>query len=161
MLTTNIMTPKTALDRPLTRPSSEFSTVSVMLALFMTTVTPRASAMMNAAPMKSPMPPTIPPTMPSSPRPPIRPTTIEATRNSAASSGKYQYQVIVLSRSLSPSAKSPHGMTEKIIRTKVNAKTHITVFCRPVISGGTDVGLQPQVLVARLRVRERLRRVAP
>ena len=105
-----------------------------MLELFMTTVMPRAKAMMNAAPMKSPMPDTMLLTMPSSPRRPSRPTITAPTRNRAASSGKYQPSVMVSRDSL----KSDHGITEKIISTKVSMKTQMTAFWPPVISGGSS-----------------------
>jgi hypothetical protein len=144
MLTTNIMMAKTPPARLLTTPSSACSTVSVMSALFITTVTPRASAMMNAAPMKSPIPPMIPCTMPSSPRPPMRPTTMEATRNSAASSGKYQPRVQACQLSLN----SFQGMTEKIMSRKVPAKTHSTAFCRPVIGSGSFVAASSKASTA-------------
>ena len=108
MFTTNIMTANSAPDRPVTSPSNACRTVSVMPELFIMTVTPRANAMMNAAPMKSPMPAMIELTIPSSPSLPTSPMMIAATRNRAANSGKYQPQV---TRSMA-GKKSDHGMTE-------------------------------------------------
>ncbi len=35
------------------------------------------------------------------------------------------------------SLKSRHGITEKIMSTKVSMKTQITAFCPPVISGAS------------------------
>src|SRR5690348_2015213 len=121
---------------PDTTPSSPCSTESVIEALFMIVVTPRATAMISAAPMKSPAPETMPVTVPSSPSPPTSPTSTAPTRNSAASSGKYQPSVMDSSEAL----KSPHGITEKIISAKVSPKIHSTVFCRPVIGYGGPAG---------------------
>ena len=110
--------------------------MSVIPALFMMVVTPRATAMMSAAPMKSPAPEMMPVTVPSSPSPPTSPISTAPTRNSAASSGKYQPRVMDSREGL----KSPHGITEKIISPKVSPKIHSTVFCRPVIGCGGPAG---------------------
>ena len=90
MLIRNISAPKTPLEVSLTMFSIECRIVPVISELFMITVTPRASTMIRPTPMKSPAPLTSVSVMPFSPRPPMRPTTIAITMNSAASSGKYQ-----------------------------------------------------------------------
>src|SRR5215471_12362245 len=131
-LTRYITTMNAPLGSPLTAPSRACSTVSVIPALFMMVVTPRATAMMSAAPMKSPAPEMMPVTVPSSPSPPTSPTSTAPTRNSAASSGKYQPSVMPSREAL----KSPHGITEKIISRKVSPKIHSTVFWRAVIGSG-------------------------
>src|SRR5215469_3127155 len=94
MLTRYITTANAPEGSPLTAPSSACSTVSVIPALFMMVVTPRATAMMSAAPMKSPAPEMMPVTVPSSPSPPTSPTSTAPTRNSAASSRRYQPRVM-------------------------------------------------------------------
>src|SRR5215471_1736022 len=132
MFTRYITTANAPDGSPDTADSSPCSTESVIEALFMMVVTPRATAMISAAPMKSPAPETMPVTVPSSPSPPTSPTSTAPTRNNAASSGKYQPSVM-LSRE---DEKSPPGITEKIISTKVNPKIHSTAFCRPVIGSG-------------------------
>src|SRR5215831_16406601 len=104
MFTRYITTANAPDGSPDTTDSRPCSTESVIEALFMIVVTPRATAMISTAP----------------------------TRNNAASSGKYQPSVM-LSRE---EEKSPHGITEKIISTKVNPKIHSTAFCRPVIGSG-------------------------
>jgi hypothetical protein len=75
MFTRYITTANAPGGSPLTALSSPCSTV----------VTPRATAMISAAPMKSPAPEMIPVIVPSSPSPPTSPTSTEPTRNSAAS----------------------------------------------------------------------------
>src|SRR6516162_1580063 len=135
MLTRNITTANAPDESPLTADSSECSTESVIPALFMMTVTPRATAMISAAPMKSPAPLMMPLTVPSSPSPATRPTTTAATMNKAASSGKYQPRVMLSSDEL----KSAHGITEKIISRKVSPKIQRTSFCLPVITAGAVV----------------------
>ena len=111
-------------DSPVTTDSSDERTVSVMLALFMIVVTPRAIAMISAAPMKSPAPAMIDATVPCSPRPPTKPTTTAATRNRAASSGKYQPSVMPSSDLL----KSDHGITANTMSTNVRPKIASTIF---------------------------------
>src|SRR5271167_1906689 len=98
MFTRYITTANAPEDSPLTAPSSACSTVSVIPALFMITVTPRATAMISAAPMKSPAPEMMPVTVPSSPSPPTSPTSTAPTRNNAANSGKYQPRVMRIHR---------------------------------------------------------------
>ena len=102
----------------------------------MITVTPRATAMISAAPMKSPAPAMIPFTVPSSPRRPTRPTITAPTMNSAASSGKYQPSVIPSRDEL----KSLQGMTEKIISPKVRPTIHSTTFCLVVMGARLAAG---------------------
>src|SRR6516162_5723743 len=138
MFTRYITTANAPDGRPDTTDSRPCSTESVIEALFMMVVTPRATAMISAAPMKSPAPAMMPVTVPSSPSPPTSPTSTAPTRNSAASSGKYQPRVM----DSREEEKSPHGITEKIISAKVSPKIHSTVFCRPVIAcGGPSGGL--------------------
>ena len=59
-----------------------------MYVFFITTVIPRASTMISAAPRKSDAPATIVVTVPSSPSLAISPITTAITKNSAAASGK-------------------------------------------------------------------------
>src|SRR5215831_8633908 len=132
MFTRYITTANAPDGSPDTTDSRPCSTESVIEALFMIVVTPRATAMISAAPMKSPAPAMMPVTVPSSPSPPTSPTSTAPTRNNAASSGKYQPSVMPSREAL----KSPHGITEKIISRKVSPKIHSTVFWRPVIGSG-------------------------
>src|SRR6516165_5723648 len=132
MFTRYITTANAPDGSPDTTDSSPCSTESVIEALFMMVVTPRATAMISAAPMKSPAPEMIPVTVPSSPSPPTSPISTAPTRNNAASSGKYQPSVM----DSREAEKSPHGITEKIISRKVSPKIHSTTFCRPVIGAG-------------------------
>ena len=59
-----------------------------MYVFFITTVIPRASTMISAAPRKSDAPAMIVVTVPSSPSLAISPITTAITKNSAAASGK-------------------------------------------------------------------------
>src|SRR5215472_9933234 len=110
MFTRYITTANAPDGSPDTTDSSPCSTESVIEALFMIVVTPRATAMISAAPMKSPAPEMIPLTMPSSPSPPTSPTSTAPTRNNAASSGKYQPSVMPSSEDLN----NDKATTEKI-----------------------------------------------
>src|SRR5436190_11392009 len=88
MLTRNASTANPLLDAPDTAFSIQWRIVSVMYAFRITTVIPRASTMISAAPRKSEAPATIVVTVPSSPSRAIRPITTDITRNSPADSGK-------------------------------------------------------------------------
>src|SRR3954447_10830068 len=87
-LTTIVITPKTPAEVPDTASSIQCRTVSVMYVFFITTVIPRASTMINAAPRKSEAPAMMVLTVPSSPSLAISPITTAITKNSAAASGK-------------------------------------------------------------------------
>src|SRR6188768_4044884 len=76
-------------DVPLTAFSIQLRIVSIVCVLFRITVTPRASTTATPAPMKSPKPRAMFPVICFSLNPATRPTTTEATRNSAISSGNH------------------------------------------------------------------------
>ena len=88
MLTISVITPNTPCEVPETASSIQCRTVSVMYVFFITTVIPRASTMISAAPRKSDAPAMIVLTVPSSPSLAISPITTAITKNSAAASGK-------------------------------------------------------------------------